>query len=271
GVSSTGVFSNVTAKSVAKENSGFTNFNQYQSWVNNNAPNTNTGTKGGEIGYGGVTVEEAKNYLTSETTMKTVTKTIEVPVVKTVTKTVREQVTTIVNETKRVKINGQWVNQIVPKEVKTWVNKKVTEQITVMEKKKVTEQVPVTAINDSSYGQLNAIKTGTKVGDISFLGADEIASLSNGFKGLGGVGKYTVGFSFSQTLLGKFMQPGNAVITLMEECTNDNMILKATLPSIPDSEPVPEPITILGMALGGLGLVKGKMNQRRAARANVIG
>jgi len=50
------------------------------------------------------------------------------------------------------------------------------------------------------------------------------------------------------------------------------MMLQATLPSttppvIPDGEPVPEPMTMLGMALGGLGLIKGKMNQRRAAKA----
>ncbi|HLO50139.1 MAG TPA: XDD3 family exosortase-dependent surface protein [Kamptonema sp.] len=193
GVAGTGVFSGVTAKSVASDNSGYKTFSQYQNDVNNSSPNTNTGTTGGQIGYGGVTVPEAKSYLTD--------------------------------------VNG--VSQ------------------------------------DTDYGQLNVIKTGTKVGDISFLGASEIASLASGFAGLGGIGKYTVGFSFSETLLGKFLQPANAVITLLEECTNDGMIVKATLPSVPDSEPVPEPITIVGMALGGLGLVKGKINQRRAARANV--
>lgn len=276
GVASTGVFSGVTAQNVAKQNSGFSTFSSYQNTVNNNAKNTNTGTTGGQIGYGGATVDEAKTYLTSQTTMKTVTKVIEVPVVKTVTRKVKEQVTTIVNERKRVKVNGQWVIQIVPKEVKGWVTKTVTEEVTVMEKKTIKEEVPVTAINDSSYGQLNSIQTGTKVGDINFLGAAEIASLASGFAGLGGIGKYTVGFSFSQSLLGQFMNPANAVITLLEECTNDGMMLKATLPSLSSStspvtpgggEPVPEPMTMLGMALGGLGLIKGKMNQRRATNA----
>jgi hypothetical protein len=130
---------------------------------------------------------------------------------------------------------------------------------------------------DTSYGQLNSIKTGTKVGDINFLGAAEIASLASGFAGLGGIGKYTVGFSFNQSLLGQFLQPANAVITLMEECTNDGMMLQATLPSTTPpvtpggGEPVPEPMTMIGMALGGLGLIKGKMNQRRAARVHVNG
>lgn len=192
GAATTGVYSGVTAKSVAQENSGFSSFSQYQNWVNNNAPNTNTGTKGGAIGYGGASVTEAKNYLTN--------------------------------------VNG--VSQ------------------------------------DTNYGQLNAIASGTKVGDINFLGASEIASLASGFAGLGGVGKYTVGFSFSQSLLGQFMNPANAVITLLEECTNDGMMLTATLPSteapVTPGEPVPEPATMLGLALGGLGLVKAKMKQRRA-------
>ncbi|OCQ97880.1 PEP-CTERM domain protein [Oscillatoriales cyanobacterium USR001] len=195
GAATTGVFSGVTAKSVAQQNSGYSTFNQYQDGVNNHSPNTNTGTKGGQIGYGGATVAEAKDYLTN--------------------------------------VNG--VSQ------------------------------------DTDYGQQNVIASGTKVGDISFLGADEIASLASGFAGLGGIGRHTVGFSFSQTLLGQFMQPANAVITLLEECTNDGMMLQATLPSIPPAEePVPEPITMIGMALGGLGLIKGKMNQRRAARVNAI-
>ena len=274
GVATTGVFSGVTAQNVAQQNSGFSSFSSYQNTVNNNANNTNTGTKGGQIGYGGATVDEAKTYLTSQTTMKTVTKVIEVPVVKTVTKAVREQVTTMVDKPTQVMVDGKKVTKMVPTPVTKWVTKKVTEQVTVMEKKTVKEQVPVTAINDSSYGQLNAIASGTKVGDISFLGASEIASLASGFAGFGGIGKYTVGFSFSQTLLGQFLQPANAVITLLEECTNDGMMLQATLPSttppvIPDGEPVPEPMTMLGMALGGLGLIKGKMNQRRAARVTI--
>ncbi|OCQ97881.1 PEP-CTERM domain protein [Oscillatoriales cyanobacterium USR001] len=197
GVAGTGVFSGVTAKNVAAENSGFSTFSQYQSVVggtNVAAANGSYTGQLGQIGYGGATVAEAKDYLTN--------------------------------------VNG--VSQ------------------------------------DTSYGQLNSIKTGTKVGDINFLGAAEIASLASGFAGLGGVGRTTVGFSFSQSLLGQFMNPANAVITLMEECTNDGMMLKATLPSTvpPAEQPVPEPITMIGMALGGLGLVKGKMNQRRAARVN---
>jgi hypothetical protein len=56
-------------------------------------------------------------------------------------------------------------------------------------------------------------------------------------------------------------------------------MLQATLPSITSpatpgdggGEPVPEPMTMIGMALGGLGLIKGKMNQRRAARVHVNG
>jgi hypothetical protein len=202
GVAGTGVFSGVTAKSVASTNSGFSTFSNYQSTVSGTnvvaANGTATGQKG-QIGYGGATVAEAKSYLTN--------------------------------------VNG--VSQ------------------------------------DTSNSQLNVIASGTKVGDINFLGAAEIASLASGFAGLGGIGTHTVGFSFSQSLLGQFLQPANAVITLLEECTNDGMMLKATLPSITSpvtpggggGEPVPEPMTMIGMALGGLGLIKGKMNQRRAAKA----
>jgi hypothetical protein len=206
GAASTGVFSGVTAKSVASTNSGFSTFSQYDSTVSGTNVATAAGaitSQKGQTGYGGATVAEAKSYLTN--------------------------------------VNG--------------------------------------VSRDTSYGQLNAIGTGTKVGDINFLGADEIASLAGGFAGLGGIGRNTVGFSFSQTLLGQFMQPANAVITLLEECTNDGMILNVKLPSttststspVTGSEPVPEPMTMFGMVLGGLGLVKGKMNQRRAARVNAIG
>jgi hypothetical protein len=208
GAATTGVFSGVTAKSVASTNSGYSTFNQYQNDVNNNSPNTNTGTKGGQIGYGGATVAEAKSYLTN--------------------------------------VNG--VSQ------------------------------------DTSYGQLNVIGTGTKVGDINFLGANEIASLASGFAGLGGIGRNTVGFSFSQTLLGQFMQPANAVITLLEECTNDGMMLKAQLPSITSpvagSQPVPyisstsntqstpEPLTMLaaGAAVSFGAMFKKQRDQAQKAQ-----
>jgi hypothetical protein len=202
GVAEVGVYSNVTGKNVAQQNSGFSSVSQYKSYVST----TNVATAGGSItsqtgtvGYGGVSVDEATAYLTN--------------------------------------VNG--VSQ------------------------------------DTNYGQLNSIQTGTKVGDISFLGASDIASLTSGFASFGAIGRNTMGFSFSETLLGKFLQPANAVITLLEECTNDGMVLKATLPStvppVTPGESVPEPMTIIGMALGGVGLVKGKMNQRRAARVNAIG
>lgn len=262
GASEVGVYDNVKAKSVIKENSGFKSFNHYQDHVNNHAKDTTPGGNKGEIGYGGLTPEEAKAYLTAETKMKTVTKTIEVPVTKTVTKKVKELVRETVLKPVKVKENGKWVTKQVPTEVQKWVTKTVTENVIVMEKKKVTEQVPETKINDSDYSIQNVIASGTKVGNISFLGGNDLSVLTEGFKALGGVGKYTMGFSFDQKLL----RPGNAILTLLEECTNDGMALKVQVPGLtPPGEEVPEPMTIAGLAMGGAGLAGLKRRRQRLA------
>ncbi len=69
GVESLGLYSNVQAKSVVQENSGWETYAKYQNWVEgNNRDKTPgaTGTKSGEVGFGDLSAEEARYYLTAE-------------------------------------------------------------------------------------------------------------------------------------------------------------------------------------------------------------
>lgn len=114
-------------------------------------------------------------------------------------------------------------------------------------------------ISDTAYSIANVISSGTKIGDISLLGASDLAQVTAGFLGLGGLGKYTLGFSFDQSLL----PSGDAIASLFFECNNDGLAANVKV------ESVPEPTTMLGVVLGGLGLVGGKLKKRRQASAVV--
>lgn len=102
------------------------------------------------------------------------------------------------------------------------------------------------------------IKTGDFLGGINLLGATDLADLGLDFSPFGTKGKYTFGFSFDRNLL----PDGDYIAHVFAECLNDGMAIASTLPPVDiptDSEDVPEPTMILGLAAVA-GLV---MSQRR--------
>ena len=104
----------------------------------------------------------------------------------------------------------------------------------------------------------NVIDTGTKVGNISPLTASVLsANLGLNFGKYNAKSAYTFGFQFDKSLL----PTGDFMANLFYECGNSGIANAGSI--IPGANPVPEPTTMLGLALGGIGLVGGKMKQRR--------
>jgi hypothetical protein len=98
----------------------------------------------------------------------------------------------------------------------------------------------------------NVIDTGTKVANISSLTAAVLGTnLGLNFGQYGANSAYTFGFEVSKSAL----PTGDFLANLFYECGNSGIADAATT--------VPEPMTMLGLALGGIGLVAGKMKQRR--------
>lgn len=103
----------------------------------------------------------------------------------------------------------------------------------------------------------NVIDKGTKVADISPLTAAVLGtSLGLDFGKYDAKSAYTFGFQVSKSAL----PTGDFMANLFYECGNSGI---ANAGSITPGAPVPEPMTMLGLALGGIGLVAGKMKQRR--------
>lgn len=110
-----------------------------------------------------------------------------------------------------------------------------------------------------------SIASGTKVGNVAALSAEQLSGLN--FAGKGAVGNYTFGFSFDRNLL---PEDGGAFIAhLVAECLNDGLAMVGQLPSIPQIEvpdPVeeaPEPAMLTGFVLlGGMGLLKRRAQQK---------
>ncbi|WP_413161702.1 PEP-CTERM sorting domain-containing protein [Capilliphycus salinus ALCB114379] len=234
GVGSVGVYGDVQAKSVVSSNSGWSSFNSYQNWVEgNNRDKTPgaTGTKSGEVGFGDLSAGEARHYLTAETTMKQVRKTIRVP--ETRTRTVRR--------------NGQ----------------RVTEEYTVMVNKRVWETVPETKIQDKNYSIQNVIASGNLLGGITMLSNDELAGLDFGTSNSSVYSlAHTFGFSFDRNLL----PDGEALISLLAECVNDGMVMAMNFePNQTTPESVPEPATVTSLALVGLALAGSKFKRQNKA------
>lgn len=100
----------------------------------------------------------------------------------------------------------------------------------------------------------NVINTGTKVGNISPLTAAVLGTnLGLNFGQYGANSAYTFGFQVSKSAL----PTGDFMANLFYECGNSGIAVEGNI------APVPEPATMLGLALGGIGLVTGKMKQRR--------
>lgn len=119
----------------------------------------------------------------------------------------------------------------------------------------------LTGSTDGSNEVVNVIKTGTKVGDIAALGADELLSLGSAFKTLGG--SQVFGFSFAETLLPK----GSMVASALLECMNDAVIANVNIPTTTNSQATPEPLTMLaaGAAFGFGSMFKKQRAQSQKA------
>jgi hypothetical protein len=106
----------------------------------------------------------------------------------------------------------------------------------------------------------NVIDTGTKVGNISPLTAAVLSTnLGLNFGKYGANRAYTFGFQFDKSLL----PTGDFLANLFYECGNSGIADAGSI--IPTANPVPEPTTMLGLALGGIGLVAGKMKRRQVS------
>jgi len=174
-----GLYQNVKAKSVTSTNSGHAGFQAYENKVAN---------RGGTVGFGDLTPDEAQEYLTA--------------------------------------FNGGY--------------------------------------QDGSHSIQNVIKTGTKVADDGFalLSAAELAGLDFGTGGSGFNKEKTFGFKFDAAKLPE----GNALITLLYECINDGMAMKAKFEA-PGGGPgvdVPEPSSIVSLGLIGLALAGSKLRKQNS-------
>jgi hypothetical protein len=101
---------------------------------------------------------------------------------------------------------------------------------------------------------LNAIGTGTKVGDIMMLSTNQLTAAGLNFAASGAQGAKTVGFTFQKTPGFKL---GAFVANLFMECGNDGAAISSKL-----TKKAPEPAFMTGMAIvGGLGLLRRRRRQ----------
>ncbi|BAY12513.1 XDD3 family exosortase-dependent surface protein [Calothrix sp. NIES-2098] len=105
----------------------------------------------------------------------------------------------------------------------------------------------------SNTSILNAIASGSKVGNISMLAAQDLTTAGLDFSHFSALGDYTVGFSLDKALLGS----GNYVSNIFLECGNDGVALKGNI------QPVPESSGAIGLILAGLTFVMGQQHQLR--------
>lgn len=95
---------------------------------------------------------------------------------------------------------------------------------------------------------LNVINTGNFVTDINMLSSAQLSGLGLNFGQLGAIGSQTIGFSFDKTAL----PAGDFLANIFAECANDGIVIAGK--NERSSEPVPEPLTILG-SIAGVGLI----------------
>jgi hypothetical protein len=173
GTTQNGLYQNVSAKSVTSTNSGHAGFQAYENYVAN---------RGGAVGFGDLTPDEAQEYLTA--------------------------------------FNGGY--------------------------------------QDGGHSIQNVIKTGTKVADDGFalLSATELAGLDFGTGGSDFNKEKTFGFKFDAAKL----PTGDALITLLHECINDGMAMKAEF--VPPPVEAPEPTSIVSLGLIGLALAGSKLRKQ---------
>ncbi|MEH1923178.1 XDD3 family exosortase-dependent surface protein [Nostoc sp.] len=100
---------------------------------------------------------------------------------------------------------------------------------------------------------LNAIGSGTKVGNISMLNDQQLNAAGLNFGNFSATGQYTIGFSFDKALIGE----GNYVSNIFLECGNDGVALKGDLKSVPESAGT------IGLLLTGLSFMASQLPQLR--------
>ncbi|MBN3957730.1 XDD3 family exosortase-dependent surface protein [Nostoc sp. NMS8] len=100
---------------------------------------------------------------------------------------------------------------------------------------------------------LNAIGSGTKVGNISMLNDQQLNAAGLNFSNFSATGQYTLGFSFDKALIGE----GNYVSNIFLECGNDGVALKGDLKSVPESAGT------IGLLLTGLSFMASQLPQLR--------
>ncbi|MDP5018823.1 MAG: PEP-CTERM sorting domain-containing protein, partial [Dolichospermum sp.] len=104
---------------------------------------------------------------------------------------------------------------------------------------------------------LNAINSGTKVGNISMLSALNLSAAGLDFGYFNALGTQTIGFSFDKNLIAN----GNYIANIFLDCGNDAVALKGNVKS------TPEPTTTAGLFV--VGLVFG-MTQIRKSRKTAL-
>lgn len=105
---------------------------------------------------------------------------------------------------------------------------------------------------------LNAIGSGTKVGEIAMLASSALSAAGLDFGHFGATGTETIGFQFSRSLIGS----GNYIANLLIECGNDGVALSGNL------KDVPEPSSMAGLALVGLTAAGSVLRKRRPLSAS---
>jgi len=99
-----------------------------------------------------------------------------------------------------------------------------------------------------------SIAKGNKIGDITMLFADDLTAQNLSFGTA--TGSNTFGFSFDSSLL----PAGSFLANVLLECANDGVVLSAKTTAA-----VPEPTTIVGLTLAGVGLAGARRRQRQRA------
>jgi hypothetical protein len=107
---------------------------------------------------------------------------------------------------------------------------------------------------------LNVIGSGTKVGDITMLTATQLLTAGLNFGHFGAAGTQTIGFQFSRSLL----DSGDFLANVFLECGNDGVALAGNLTS------VPEPSSMIGLALVGLSAAGSMLRKRRLASVDIV-
>jgi hypothetical protein len=116
--------------------------------------------------------------------------------------------------------------------------------------------------NDAYFGDqtgrgkiLNEIKTGTKIGGLFMMDAQQLLAnglnfaAQNGANGEKANAAQTLGFRFTRTA---DFKAGNFIANLFAECGNDGVAIKSAL-----GTQVPEPAAMMGMAVvGGMSLLR---------------